>query len=277
MPDAELHDGRFIRLQRLIGEESLRRLSRSFVVVVGLGAVGSYATEALARAGIGKLRLVDFDEVRLSNINRQLLALGSTLGRKKCELAAARVRDINPRCEVHALDCFVHCDTLDLVLEGEPDLVVDAIDSFTPKVVLLEELIRRNIPVISSMGAALRTDPTMVRVGPMRKVAGCPLAAKLRKALRKKGLPLEFTCVYSLESTCHLPREAIDMGAEENDDCLVRGRKRRTLGSMPTLTGIFGLTAANAAIQYLARLPQQPIVHQASVAPASSNRQAMHA
>lgn len=255
MSESELHDGRFARIERLIGEASLRRLSDAFVVVVGLGAVGSYATEGLARAGVGRLRLVDFDEVRLSNINRQLYALESTIGRKKCELARERVLQINPKCQVEAMDCFVHNDTIDAVLAGEPDLVIDAIDSFTPKAILLESLLRREIPVISSMGAALRTDPTLVRVGPMQKVHGCPLAAKIRKALRKKEMPLDFTCVYSIEPTCHLPPEATHIGSEPMEDSLIRGRKRSTLGSLPTLTGIFGLTAANAAIQYLARLP----------------------
>ena len=150
------------------------------------------------------------------------------------------------------------------MLDGQPDLVIDAIDSFTPKVILLETLIRRGIPVISSMGAALRTDPTLVRVGPIGKVAGCPLAAKVRKALRKRGLPLDSTCVYSIEPTHQLPESAMNPGVEHAEDGLVRGRKRRTLGSLPTLTGIFGLTAANAAIQYLARLPQAPVIHKAS-------------
>lgn len=259
MHASDLHDGRFARIERLLGRDRLARLTRASVCVVGLGAVGSYATEALARAGVGHLRIVDFDEVRLSNINRQLYATESTLGKKKCELARARILDINPRCQVETLDLFVHDDTIDQVLGGELDLVIDAIDSFTPKVILLDAVQRRGIPVISSMGAALRTDPTLVRVGPLQMVHTCPLAAKIRKALRKRDAGLKFTCVYSTEPTTHLPREAVDVAATTNEDSLVRGRKRRTLGSLPTLTGIFGLTAANEAIHLLSgdRVPSR--------------------
>ena len=193
MNAGELHDGRFTRIERMVGREGLERLSRARVCVVGLGAVGSYATEALARAGVGRLRLIDFDEVRLSNINRQLYALQSTIGRKKCELARERVLEINPACDVEALDLFVHRDTVDAAIAGELTLVIDAIDSFTPKVVLLETVRKRGIPLIASMGAALRTDPTLVRVGPLHEVHNCPLAAKIRKALRKVDVPLDFT------------------------------------------------------------------------------------
>lgn len=246
-----LHDGRFARIERMIGRDGLARLSRSFVCVVGLGAVGSYATEALARAGVGRLRLVDFDEVRRSNINRQLYATDATLGRKKIEVAHERVAQINPRCLVETMGLFVHRETLDGVLADSPDLVIDAIDSFTPKLMLLAELERRRVPLVSSMGAALRTDPTMIRTGPFRDVHTCPLAAKLRKAMRKMDLPMRFTCVYSVEPVTHLPAEAIGVDLEDNEDTVVRGRKRRTLGSLPTLTGIFGLTAANVAIRML--------------------------
>src|SRR5690349_501438 len=130
-------DDRFSRIERMIGREGLDRLHHSHVAVVGLGAVGSYATEALARAGVGHLRLVDFDEVRPSNLNRQLYALHSTIGRPKIEVAHARVRDINPSCEAEALRIFVHVETMDQILDGPPHLVIDAIDSFTPKVELI--------------------------------------------------------------------------------------------------------------------------------------------
>lgn len=249
MSESGLHDGRFLRIERMLGREGIERLSRAFVCVIGLGAVGSYATEALARAGVGRLRLVDFDVVRLSNINRQLYALSSTIGVKKCQLARARVLEINPRCEVEAMDTFVHRDTVESVIDSSPTFVVDAIDSFAPKVVLLETLRKREMPTISSMGAALRTDPTLVRVGPLSEVNTCPLAAKVRKALRKIGSPVDIDCVYSTERTDYLPASAKDPGPEEPDDTLVRGRKRRTLGSLPTLTGIFGLVAANHVIR----------------------------
>jgi len=251
--ESELHDGRFARTERMLGREGLRRLTEARVAVIGLGAVGSYATEALARAGVGHLRLVDFDEVRLSNINRQLYALDSTIGRPKVELARQRVQQINPRCEIDCRQTFVHVDTLEAILAGPLDAVVDAIDSFTPKLELMAALRAREFFAISSMGAALRTDPTMVRVGPLSEVHHCPLAAKLRKALRKRGAGTDMRCVYSIEPTDHLPRSAVDTAGSGSEDLLVRGRPRRTLGSLPTLTGIFGLTAANEVIQALAR------------------------
>ena len=256
---ATLHDGRFARTQRLLGEAGMARLTNAFVCIVGLGAVGSYAIEALARAGVGKLRLVDFDEIRLSNINRQLYATSSTIGRKKCDVARQRVLDINPNCHVQTLEVFVHTDTIEQVLAGDPkppDLVIDAIDSFTPKQILLEALHLRGIPVISSMGAAMRADPLQIRIGPLAEVHTCPLAAKLRKALRKRGVPINFTCVYSTEPVLQLPDDSADLEAPQDEQSLERGRKRRTLGSLPTLTGIFGLIAANAAIDQLAGLPK---------------------
>jgi len=244
-------DDRFIRIRRMLGEQALGRLRDSFVCVVGLGAVGSYAVEALARAGVGRLRVVDFDQVRPSHINRQLYALETTLGRKKCQLAKERILAINPRCRAEAVDVFIHRETLGEVFAEKPDLVIDAIDSFTPKATMLGYLRLGGVTVVSSMGAALRTDPSLVRTGLLQEVHHCPLAAKLRKVLRNADVPLDIPCVYSIEPVDHLPREALDTFGVETEDTLVRGRKRRTLGSLPTLTGIFGLTAANLAIQML--------------------------
>jgi tRNA A37 threonylcarbamoyladenosine dehydratase len=246
-------DQRFSRIARMIGEQGLNRLKASHVTIIGLGAVGSYAVESLARAGVGKLRLVDFDEIQTSNINRQLYALESTLGMPKCEAARRRVLEINPRCQVEAMNLFVHKETMDQVLAGPPDLVIDAIDSLTPKVELLANLVQRNIPMISSMGAALRTDPTQVRIGPLSQTRQCPLARKVRKGLMRRGISTDFPCVYSVEPLTDFPFNAIAIAPEDESDdpFLDRGRKRRTLGSLPTLTGIFGLTAANTALQML--------------------------
>jgi tRNA A37 threonylcarbamoyladenosine dehydratase len=218
--------------------------------VVGLGAVGSYATEALARSGIGRLRLVDCDEIRPSNFNRQLYALDSTLGRPKTEVAAERVRDINPDCHIESLPLFAHADTLDTVLAGPPDLVIDAIDSVNPKVTLLAACQQRSIPIISSMGAALRRDPTKIRIGSLDHTHGCPLARQIRKRLKRQGISLQIPCIYSVEPVHNLPTKAI--GTEDpTNETFIRGRPRRPLGSLPTLTGIFGLTAANTAIEIL--------------------------
>ncbi len=241
---------RFLRLEQMIGPAGLRRLQAAHVAVVGLGAVGSYATEALARSGVGALRLVDHDVIRPSNTNRQLYALESTLGLSKVEVAAQRVRDINPQCRVEPLGLFAHVDTLPTVLAGPPDLVIDAIDACTPKLELLAAALRGGVRTVSSMGAALRTDPRCVRTGWLGDVSGCPLARRVRKGLRNRGLTTDILCVYSDEPLVEhavLPPEE----AEADSGEYARGRPRRVLGSLPTMTAIFGLTVANVALRLL--------------------------
>ncbi|MGA2496336.1 MAG: tRNA threonylcarbamoyladenosine dehydratase [Tepidisphaeraceae bacterium] len=239
----------FQRIALLLGEEALACLAAARVAVIGLGAVGSYATEALARAGVGHLRLVDFDTVRPSNLNRQLLALHSTIGRKKIDIAAERVRDINPACDVQALDLFLHVETLAQALAPPLDLVIDAIDSFRPKVELLAACRQRNVRVLSSMGAAMRTDATAVRIAPLSAIGTCRLAARVRKALRRRDVPVDFECVYSVEPPADSLAAATD---DPNEPTFRRGRVRRPLGTLPTITGIFGLTIAHRAMQMLA-------------------------
>ncbi|MFH1464507.1 MAG: tRNA threonylcarbamoyladenosine dehydratase [Pseudomonadota bacterium] len=234
---------RFERVELLLGAPAVARLAAARVTVVGLGAVGSYATEALARAGVGHLRLADFDTIQPSNLNRQLYALESTLGRPKVEVARARVLDIHPACEVEALDLFVHEDTVGRVLEGPPDVLVDAIDSLNPKLALLEAAVRAGVPVVSCMGAALKVDPAAVRVAPLEQTRICTLARQVRKRLGRRGIHGGIRCVFSIEP----PAPAIGARRpEEHDDG--RGRVRTTLGSLPTLPGIFGLVAANEAL-----------------------------
>ncbi|MCX7803804.1 MAG: tRNA threonylcarbamoyladenosine dehydratase [Planctomycetota bacterium] len=252
-PDPTTGDAeRFARLAMMVGCEGMRRLAASSVTVVGLGAVGSYAVEALARAGIGRLRLVDFDIVRPANTNRQLYALQSTMGRLKAEVARDRVRDINPGCEAEAITAFAHSDTADLILAGPPDVLVDAIDSVGPKVELLATAVARGIRVVSCMGAAIRTDPSMVRTGPLSETRVCPLAKHVRARLKARGIPTDrIACVYSVEPVQGLPPEARGASAATETEFLKRGRARRQLGSLPTLTGIFGLVAANEVLRIL--------------------------
>ena len=240
---------RFARMTRMVGEASMTALASARVTVVGMGAVGGHCVEALARSGVGQFRLVDHDVVGLSNINRQLYALESTLGQKKVLLAAQRVCDINPACEVEALDLFCTDETLEPILGGEVDIVVDAIDSLVPKVTLLEGCLRREQAVFSSMGAALRTDPTKIRMGLLSQTEICPLARVVRKFLRRRGVGCDIPCVYSTEPMHELPDRAIAQLEESGD--LVRGRRRRTMGSLPTLTGLFGLTLAHGVLNFL--------------------------
>lgn len=238
---------RLSRITRLLGKEKVQKLQNSYIAVIGLGAVGSYATEALARAGVGRLLLVDFDKVQESNINRQLYALGSTLGQYKADAAKARVLDINPDCQVQAQHVFVDQKTRPILFAEKPDLVIDAIDSLAPKAELLTYCYRQDIPVFSSMGAALRTDPLQIRSGDIFEVTSCPLAAQIRRRLRKNGVERGIQCVYSTEPV------HFDYTQEppSEDPQFSRGRQRNVLGSLPTVTGIFGLTLANMGLLYL--------------------------
>lgn len=238
---------RLTRTRMLLGDEGLSRLQNAAVMVVGLGAVGGYALEALARSGIRRLVLVDFDVFDESNINRQILALTSTVGQKKTEVARRRVLDINPDCIVETRDMFVNADTLPQLLDIPVDFVVDAIDALNPKCCLMEALYERGIPFISSMGAALKTDPSFIKCGTLSASKNCGLAKFIRKRLRKRGLEISrINCVYSDEQVC-LPETAL---AFDGDDASA-GRVRHTLGSLPTITAIFGLTIANYVITSL--------------------------
>lgn len=245
-------DNRFSRIEKLIGPAGLKGLAESSVTVVGVGAVGSYVVEGLARAGVGHLRLVDFDRVSVGNINRQLIALDSTVDQFKVEVARQRVLDINPRCRVEALPLFVDQDTVGELLASSPDLLVDAIDSLGPKIELLARSWKAGLPMISCMGAALRLDPSQIRVADLMATRKCPLARRVRKKLRQLGVGEGIECVYSLEDV-NFDYQAHDPdGDQPRDHGLARGRRRRLLGSLPTLTGIFGLVAANLAIARLA-------------------------
>ena len=237
------------RIRRMIGEAGVQRLAEARVCVVGLGAVGSFATEALARAGVGHLRLVDFDTVHPSNLNRQLIALHSTLDRPKAPLAAERVQDINPRCVVEPLSLFAHVETLETILAAPLDVVIDAIDSLTPKIELIAAARQRGLHLVSSMGAALRTDPSKIHCTAAERTKVCPLARQVRKALRGRGVDLDFRCVWSSEPVDTLPETAV--GDPEQPSHHPRGRARSVLGSLPTLTGIFGLCCANEALRLL--------------------------
>lgn len=237
----------FTRTRMLLGEGGLHNLQKATVMIIGLGAVGGYALEALARAGVGHLILVDFDVFDVTNINRQILATHSTVGYKKTEIAKQRVLDINPSCRVEVKEMFVNNETLP-ELFGQPlDFVVDAIDALNPKCCLIEELYKRQIPFISSMGAALKSNPAFIKFGALSNSKNCGLAKFIRKRLRKRGIDIsQINCVFSDEQV-DLPETALSI----NDEAESATRKRNTLGSLPTITAIFGLTIANHVILQL--------------------------
>ena len=252
-----MNDARFLRSQQLFGPQGMQRLHQARIVVAGLGAVGSYAVEGLSRAGVGHLRVVDFDVIRASNINRQLYALESTLGRSKTEAARERILDINPRCEVDSIACFIDAVSAIRVLTPAPDVLIDAIDSLNPKVSLLAAAIEAGVPhVLSSMGAASRTDPARIRVDDIMHTRSCPLARCVRKRLKRQGIEGGIRCVYSLEPASTPAWDTAPQDPEE-DPAMTRGRVRRALGSFSCLTGIFGLTLAREAIMNIIQSRQR--------------------
>lgn len=211
---------RFSRTEQLIGPEGLGRLAAARVAVFGLGGVGSWCAEALARAGVGGLVLVDFDAVCLTNLNRQVVALTSTIGRPKAEVMAERIADIAPDCAVTPVTRF-YDESERGVLDGPLDYVVDAIDSLFQKVDLLATCCERGLPVISSMGTGNRLDPTRLVVTDLFETEGDPLARKVRKALRKRGIRRGVRCVCSTEP----PLPVIDGIGNCRTDCVCPGGK----------------------------------------------------
>ncbi len=223
----------FARTKMLIGESGLAILQSAAVIVCGLGGVGSYVAESLARSGVGRLRLVDFDTVDLTNINRQLPALTSTVGRVKTEVMAARLLDINPGLVVETLPVKIGSDTIEQVLDGCWDYVADAIDDVSAKVLLIKNSRAQAMPVISSMGAGNKLDPTLVRVADISKTYGCALAKVMRRSLREAGISSGVLTVFSPES----PPETKAVG--------------RTPASMAFVPGTFGLTMAAEIVKQL--------------------------
>lgn len=227
----------FERSHILIGDEGIARLQSSHVLVAGIGGVGSFAAEALARLGVGQLTLIDHDVVSPSNINRQLIALNSTVARLKTSVMAERIGDINPNCHVTVLNEFLSPNSIPTLLEQPFDVVVDAIDSMSSKAALIETAWRQDIALFSSMGAGGKLDPTRIRTGDLMDTTICKLAKQLRGHLRKRGVGHGIQAVYSTEpSIAPLPPEAVE-----------RGRPRAVNGTVSYMPSLFGLTLAGLA------------------------------
>jgi tRNA threonylcarbamoyladenosine dehydratase len=239
-------DRRFSRTKLLIGEAAVQRLAESSVAVFGLGGVGSYAVEALARAGVGRLRFVDFDEIKYSNFNRQLYALETTVGRKKIDVAAERVGQINPDCIVDKRPVFADAASIPDLLSLPLDVVIDAIDSLSSKVALLSAAHGLGRPTITCMGASTRLDPLCVRAGDISESSICPLAKMVRKKLHARGIFKGIRCVYSIE-----PKDTVRASETAEPENFVRGRPRPSLGSISYMPAMFGLLAAREAIDII--------------------------
>lgn len=239
---------RFSREELLIGKAGLEKLRQARVAVFGIGGVGSYVVEALARSGVGALDLFDSDTVALSNINRQLIALESTLGRPKVEVAKERVLQINPACRVEARQLFFTPESAGEVGFSQYDYVADAIDTVTGKLELIRRCREAGVPVISCMGTGNKLDPTAFRVTAMEKTSGCPLARVMRRELKKRGIT-GVKAVYSTE-------EALKPQAAQAGD--TKGTAGRpTPGSMAFVPSVAGLILAGEIVRDLLDGAQQ--------------------
>jgi len=254
---------RFDRIERLIGPQALERLRRSHVMVVGAGGVGSWAAESLARSGVGRLSIVDFDTVCIRNFNRQLQALSGNVGKQKAPLLAERLRLINPEADVRGLAAFFNEDTCAALMAERPDFVIDAIDHVTSKCFLIRYCREQKIPMVVSTGSGGRLDPTRVQVADLARTDVDPLARAIRDILKKKfGFPMRalfnIPAVFSAEpptqpyavgdqteckSGCLCPQ-----GENEFQNC---GKKSVVMGTAAFVTGAFGLACAAVAVKSL--------------------------
>ncbi len=240
----------FIRTKLLIGGEPIARLSYSKVAVFGVGGVGSFCTEALARAGVGTLHLYDDDTVSESNLNRQIVALHSTLGQPKAEVMAARVKDINPDCQVRAIRMFYLPGNADQVDLGQYDYVVDCIDTVAAKLDLVTRCTALQVKIISAMGTGNKLDPTAFAVTDLSKTQGCPLARVMRKELRKRGIH-HLKVVYSREEP-RSPARPIEAEAPAGGGTRPGTTARRdTPGSISFVPAAAGLVMASAVVRDL--------------------------
>ena len=219
----------------------MRRLQDGHAVIVGVGGVGAFAAEMLVRAGLGHLVLVDNDQVGETNLNRQLPALRSTLGRGKCAVLRERLLDINPELDIRLVEDSIHEDNVAALLDPVPaDVVIDAIDTLSPKIALIQYCLARGLRLVSSMGAGAKLDATAVRIDDISRTRECPLAHALRKRLHRLGIHTGFRAVYSLEKP---RRESVVLEESRN--------KKSQVGTVSYLPAVFGCACAQAALQEL--------------------------
>lgn len=227
------------RTVQLIGEEKAVLLREAHVLVAGIGGVGSMAAEMLARAGIGRMTLVDNDIVQPSNINRQLPALHSTIGNQKVKIMEHRLKDINPEMKVRTMQTYINEDSLDGILSSPYDFVVDAIDTLTPKILFIETVFKRGIPLASSMGSGGKTDPGSIGITDFGKTYNCRLAYLLRKKLRKRGVSKGFQVVFSSEL---VDRQHLVITENEPN-------KKSITGTISYIPAIFGCMLSSIVIE----------------------------
>ncbi|PRQ03025.1 tRNA threonylcarbamoyladenosine dehydratase [Enhygromyxa salina] len=254
---------RFDRMGRLVGDAAMRKLLGSHVMVIGLGGVGSWAAEALARSGVGRLSLVDFDLVCVTNANRQLHAMRGTTGKPKAEVMAERLQAIHPTCEIEAVRSFYEAETSEALFARAPDMIIDAIDNLTAKAHLIASCRARGVPVVVSGGASGRMDPTQIRVSDLSRVAGDPFLASLRKLLRQRhdfpsARGWDLPTVHSLEPPSAPIELAYDEGQGFRCVCPQGDNGKHTCdqrnliyGTAGFVTGSFGFACASVAVKAL--------------------------
>lgn len=231
----QMTDSQFARTEMLLGEGATKKLAQSKVILFGLGGVGSYTAEALARAGVGSITIVDSDCVSVSNINRQLCALHSTVGMPKTEVVKARIHDINPECTVTALEKFYLPENADEFELGSYDYIADAIDTVSAKIDLAVKAQELGVPIIACMGTGNKLNPALFRIDDISKTSVCPLCRVMRRELRIRGVK-KLNVVWSPEE----PLKPIPCGEESE--------KRQAPGSMPFVPGAAGLLMASKII-----------------------------
>lgn len=257
---------RFDRMGRLVGDENMKKLFNSHVLIIGLGGVGSWAAESLARSGVGKITLIDHDEICITNANRQLHALQGLVGKKKAEVMAERLRKINPQAQVQSIPLFYNAETSAEILALKPDYIVDAIDNLTAKTFLLNQCRQQNLKVITSGGASAKMDPTRIRITDLAKTHLDPLSHTVRKILRQeyafpKGKFFNIPCVFSDE----IPMEPVELhydlgqgfkcvcpqGENNPHGCLHRNV---IYGTASFVTGAFGLAMASWVVRQITHI-----------------------
>lgn len=230
------------RTRLLLGEEKMERLQQAHVLVVGLGGVGAYAAEMICRAGVGRMTIVDADTVQPTNINRQLPALHSTMGKEKAEVLVARFKDINPDIQLTVLPVFLKDDNIPELLDAARyDFIVDAIDTLAPKCYLIAEALKRHIKIVSSMGAGAKSDITQIRFADIWDTYHCGLSKAVRKRLQKLGIKRKLPVVFSTEQAD--PKAVLLTEDEQN--------KKSTCGTVSYMPAVFGCYLAEYVIKRL--------------------------
>ncbi len=257
---------RFDRMGRLVGDEKMKKLFNSHVMIIGLGGVGSWAAESIARSGVGQVTLIDFDEICITNANRQLHALQGLVGQKKSEVMCARLQKINPQAKVKSLPMFYNKETSVEILSHKPDYIVDCIDNLTAKTFLLNECRSQNIKVITSGGASAKMDPTRIQITDLAKTVVDPMAHTVRKILRQEyNFPRDkffnIPCVFSDE----IPMEPVELNYDQGQGfrCVcpqgennLHGCLHRSViyGTASFVTGAFGLAMASWVVRQITEI-----------------------